>query len=209
MADNQEKFNIYKDKYPVFKFNGYEIMQDDEKITLAYKFEIDGLVKFTPNIKIMRSGMPMKDISKDESFKAIAFNIGLIELISYWKSTCSPNIIIECGSISEGQVEWFKKLYYYGLGEFFYTNSINTSMQEFVKISSTNNEKHRFSCVGNKLDGVLIPIGGGKDSCVTMELLKDVTKKYCIMVNPKEVSHVCSKIAGFNKRKYCNCGKAD
>ena len=48
--------------------------------------------------------------------------------------------------------------------------------------------------------GNLIPIGGGKDSNVTLEILK---KSYNIndtyIINPKEVQLECSKIAGYRE----------
>ena len=147
----------------------------------------------------MKNKLNFKNISEDKNFKLIAFNIGLIELISYWKCTCSPKIVIECGNIYIKQIEWFKKLYFYGLGEFFYINGINTNIQEFVEIDCSNEDVLEYEYSNNKLEGVLIPIGGGKDSCVTMELLKDENKKYCIMINPKNVSIECSEIAGFNE----------
>ena len=53
--------------------------------------------------------MKLKSIDSFQA-KNMAFNIGLIELISYWKSTCSPNVIIKAGYINEEQINWFKNL---------------------------------------------------------------------------------------------------
>ena len=96
----------------------------------------------------------------------------MIELISYFKSTCSKKIIIEADYLSEEQIDWFKKLIYYGLGEFLYSNNIEISEEELTNITCPRNKKElpniKYEGIGN-----LIPIGGGKDSCVTLELLKD------------------------------------
>ena len=51
-------------------------------------------------------------------------SLGMVELVSYWKITCSPQVVIEAGSLSEEQILWWKDLYFNGLGEFFYVNKI-------------------------------------------------------------------------------------
>ena len=40
-----------------------------------------------------------------------AFYLGMVELISYWKITCSPLVIIACHALDDYQIAWFKKLY--------------------------------------------------------------------------------------------------
>ena len=200
MGNNQEKFDLYRNEYPIFRFKKYNIEQNETEIIFTYSFEIDGLAKFNPSVKILKKELNVRDINSDDNFKLIVFNIGLIELISYWKCTCSPKIIIECGNIDNKQIEWFKKLYFHGLGEFFYVNGISTNIKDFMQINCMSDNNLKYKSINSDLAGVLIPIGGGKDSCVTMELLDDVKKKYCIMINPKEVSLECSKISGFDNR---------
>jgi hypothetical protein len=198
MTDNQDKFNNFRKNYSVFRFIDYNVMQNDKEILIKYHFAIDNLSEFKPSITIQKDSLNFRNIDNDKNFELLAFCIGLVELISYWKCTCSPKIIIECGNIDKTQIEWFKKLYFYGLGEFFYINNIKTNMQDFVQIECLG-EKLTYEFAENDFEGILIPIGGGKDSCVTAELLKKVDKKYCIMVNPKETSINCSESAGFDK----------
>ena len=45
---------------------------------------------------------------------------------SIYLTLTSKRIIIECGKLTDEQVEWYKKIYYYGLGEFRYINNIDT-----------------------------------------------------------------------------------
>ncbi len=116
--------------------------------------------------------------------KNIVFNIGLIELISYWKATCSPTILIKAGSLTDQQIDWWKNLYYNGLGEFFYLNSIHISKSEFVTINAEGpvHEKQ----TGDFKDEYIVPVGGGKDSAVTLQLLKDAGCKITpLIINPR------------------------
>ncbi len=195
--ENSMKFNELREKYKEFIFEDYSIKENESEIILEYEFEITGCAKFKPTIKILKKNMKLKDINENK-IKNMAFNIGLVELISYWKCTCSPKVIIKCGFLNKEQIDWFKKLYFYGLGELFYTNGIKTNIDEFMEITCEGKEID----IENEVDlqeGYIVPIGGGKDSIVTLETLNlDRTKDFCSMVNPKPVMLECAKIAGFD-----------
>lgn len=191
------EFKEYREKYKEFYYNSYSITEDDEKINIEFEFEIPNLTKFNPTITILKKKFNFKSIESDY-VKNMVFHIGLIELISYWKSTCSPKIIIKCGYLDKEQINWWKKLYYYGLGELFYTNNIEVGKEEFVQIECTNKTSSiNYNTIEDKLEGYIIPIGGGKDSVVTLETLKiDRKNDYCLIINPKPVTLECAKIAG-------------
>ena len=197
--DKSEDFRQYREKYKEFHYNSYNITENEKEIHIEFKFEIPGLAKFNPTIKILKKDMKLKDINSDY-VKNMVFNIGLIELISYWKSTCAPKVVIKCGNINEEQKKWWKKIYFYGLGELFYTNNIKTSIDEFMEIECTNSDtKLQYDDIQDFSDGYIVPIGGGKDSIVTLETLKlDKQKDYCLIINPKPVTLKCAEIAGFN-----------
>ena len=94
--------------------------------------------------------------------RQIVFSLGMVELVSYWKSACPPQIIVKCGALSKEDCIWWKKLYYNGLGEFFYINDIDVGFDDFVDIKST--QEMIFAPQSfNKSDLNIIPVGGGKD----------------------------------------------
>lgn len=102
----------------------------------------------------------------------------MAEAVSYWKAACPPTVRVLCGSLSGEDILWFKKLWFSGLGEFFYRNGITTELDSFVNIV----------CEGEALPGGgdfvsaglnIIPVGGGKDSAVTTELLSGFRNKIC------------------------------
>ena len=196
--DNFIKFQENRKKYEIFYFNDYWIQENKEAIYLEYEFEIQGLSKFHPQLKIMKKNLKFKDID-NIYVKNMAFHIGLIELISYWKSTCSPRIIVKCGYLNEEQIAWWKKLYFYGLGELFYTNNIQTNIEDFVNIECVSkNTEISYDKISDKSEGYVVPIGGGKDSIVTLETLNiRCENDYCMIINPKPVTLKCAQIAGF------------
>ena len=190
------KFEELRIKYPNFLYNSYKIFEQENKICIEYNFEIENLVIFKPRIEILKKDFKFKDI-KSKVVENIVFNLGMIEAISYFKSTCSPHFFIKCGKIDDFQEKWFQKLYYLGLGEFRFVNNINVSEDDLVKFVSQGNE---FKIEKNQeiLDGIIIPVGGGKDSNVTLDLLKDYKdKSLAFCIGSKNVSLECAKIAGF------------
>ena len=195
--DKSLDFIEYRKKYDTFYYNSYSVTEDAEAIYLEYEFEIKDLAKFHPKTRILKKNMKFKDINSVYS-KNMVFHIGLIELISYWKTTCSPHVIIKCGYIDEKQIDWWKKIYFYGLGELFYTNSIKTTFEEFMDIKCDEGaEKIEYAQIEDESEGYIVPIGGGKDSVVTLETLKiDKKNDYCLIINPKPVTLGCAKIAG-------------
>ncbi|MBE6149136.1 MAG: hypothetical protein E7170_00245 [Firmicutes bacterium] len=184
-----DKYNEYRKIYPNFIFNSYEIIDNINNYKIVYNFEIEGLEIFNPTIEISKD--IIKDINEIDNY--FVFHIGMIELISYWKCTCCPNVIIKADYISEEQLKFFKKLYFHGLGEFFYLNNIDPDYDTFMNIKCIHDEKE-MPKIDIKTDGCLIPIGGGKDSNVTLEILKEYNNDYFI-INPKEVSIKCANIA--------------
>lgn len=195
--DKLIEFNEYREKYKEFYYNSYEIREDDEAIYLEYDFEILNLKKFNPKLRILKKDMNFKSINS-EYVKNMVFHIGLIELISYWKSACSPKVIIKCGYLNEKQIAWWKKLYFYGLGELFFTNNIKTDLESFMTIECEDKEKEfKYEQIDDISDGYIVPIGGGKDSVVTLETLNiDRKNDYCLIINPKPVTLGCAEIAG-------------
>ncbi len=195
--NNYLKFKEFREKYPEFIYENYSIEENEKEIIIKYKFTIPNCIEFNPSLKILKKNMQLKKLEGNK-IENMVFSIGLIELISYWKCTCSPKVTIKCGKLNEEQKSWLKKLYFYGLGELFFTNNIKTNIEEFMEINSEGN-KLEIEEEEDNLEGYIVPIGGGKDSCVTLETLKVDTKKdYALIVNPKPVTFECAKIAGFD-----------
>ena len=197
--DNSLKYIELRNKYKEFYYNNYNLREDNETIYIEFEFEIPNLAIFKPITKILKKHMKLKSIDSIQA-RNMAFNIGLIELISYWKSTCCPQIVIKCGYLSDEQIKWWKKLYFYGLGELFYTNNIQNTIDDFVTIKCEKEKSELdYEEIRDDSEGYIVPIGGGKDSVVTLETLEFNKKEdYCLIINPKPVTLECAKIAGID-----------
>ena len=158
----------FRDKYDVFVYDDYKIYDSIDELKVKYIYKISDYV-FNPIVTINKS--EIKNVNYNKSFlDYLLFNFGIINAINYYKLTCAKKMIIKCGYLDDIQKEFFKKLFYNGLGELLYKNKLDIKYDEFLEIETIDKEysfKIEDTFVGN-----LIPIGGGKDSIVTLELLK-------------------------------------
>lgn len=178
------KFERFRREAPVFEYKSYTITETEETIETDYVFSIVGVADFHAGWSFPRpEGFSVKD---DFAFERLAFSLGMAEAVSYWKATCSPVMRVECGSLDEEQIRWWKKLYFLGLGEFFYVNGIITDIDSFMDIQCSGS----FTCTAETerapLSGCLVPIGGGKDSALTLETLTQAGMKCrCYAINKR------------------------
>lgn len=165
-------YETIRKNYPLFRYKGYSLKNDGENIYISYDFETEGLTTFCPEIRIDTKNLPVINAFDAPVGRKIIFNLGMVEAVSYLKATCSPNMQVECGFLDDEDKNWWKKLYFGGLGEFFYRNNINADFDTFLSIEcsgadiKTDNEQIN---IGKKS---LVPVGGGKDSAVTAEIIK-------------------------------------
>ena len=191
-------FNDLRKEYKYFYYNKFEITENESEIVLRFDFEIPNLAHFTPTTSILKKNFKFKDINSVYA-KNMVFNIGMIELISYWKCACPENVIIKCGKLNSDQIDFWKKLYFNGLGELFYRNKIKTDINSFMNIQSTGDIDFHYEKIDDESFGYIVPIGGGKDSVVTLETLPlDRNSDLCLIINPKPVTLKCASLAGFD-----------
>ncbi len=190
-------YEIVKQKYNKFIYRNYQIEEDKQNLYLKYNFEIENLTTFQPVLTIPKKNFKWQHLETGV-VRNVVFHIGMIEAISYWKATCSPYFDVRCGTLGEEQIQWFKKLIYLGTGEFRYQNKIKVSQEDFVQIVTQGTELKPES-LKYTLTDVIIPIGGGKDSNVTLELLKQSKqKRFGFRMNMRDVARKCAEIAGLS-----------
>jgi len=200
----QEKFNQLREEYPFMEFSGFEAIVDSAGLHVKYTFNLADKHIFHPGFSIPRkrffNNFPTSGSIETPLFQNLIFQIGMIELVSYWKAACSPKLIIKGRKLSADQELWWKNVYYLGLGEFFYTNEIITSRKEFMDIIS---EGEAIPLQSINLDEtVIVPIGGGKDSVVTLELLSKTAKIRPFIMNPRGATLECVRVAGFGNEGF-------
>ncbi len=187
--NRQEFYQNCRNEHPTFTFQGYSYELDDSGIGMTFNFSIDGLAEFHPTWFIPK--INKLDNLNNNLIDDMVFSLGMVELISYWKIACPPTVIIKDRKLSEKQIGWWKKLYFNGLGEFYYTNGINEEFEDFMTITCDSNKATRtfkepaLTASSNNKPKVMVPVGGGKDSVVSIELLKNKADICCYVINSR------------------------
>jgi hypothetical protein len=183
-------------KHPRIIYHRFACLREAHSLTLSFEFSLSPDLRFSPTITIPSSSQAEHDSVTDR----LAFLIGMVELISYWKLACPPRIEIECGHLSQKEIEWWKELYREGLGEFFYVNKINPRI-EFNFIVTPSLTPSTIKPNREEAQGVLILVGGGKDSIVTLEAAKawGDRPKAALCVNPIQASLDAVKQSGLKQ----------
>lgn len=184
-SNNRQSFEKFRSEYPVLIYNSYQYSIEANTIRFSFEFQLSDSIIFRPSAEIVFPQIPQIKETLHTLLDNLIFQIGMIELVSYWKATCSPEIVVKAGYLNSDQIEWWKDLYYNGLGEFFYLNEITTSKADFVTITSTGNDWKPVTGL-NLTNEYIVPVGGGKDSSVTIELLlKNGERVHPLIMNPR------------------------
>lgn len=175
-----------RNKYPFFTYQSFDYHLKGENLSIDFYFQTQPDFDFKHSLVIKNiPGQRFKNLPTP-ALNNLIFNLGLIELFSYWKATTSPTIKIKAGPLSKAQTTWWKNLLLNGMGEFFFTNNIDFTKKDFIKIQAPDH-KGKIPLYQPSPDskGVLVPVGGGKDSLVSLETLKKAGQSISTMaVNP-------------------------
>jgi len=196
LKDNHKLYEQLKTDYPFFVYEDFTISDSGDKIHVTYHFNLADKFSFHPELEFFKNGLSDNSLSAEVG-KNFVFHIGLVELISYWKAACPSQIIIKPYNLTQEQIDWWKYLWFNGLGEFFYMNNIRVSLIEYVQVTCLGNDYPTSVNIHADNKKVLVPVGGGKDSAVTLELLKTYFDCTPFAVNPRGAILETIKAAGF------------
>lgn len=139
----------------------------DGQAQLAYAFD-DG-----PEL-IERVSFPDSPALQEERKTAFDVALRLLHLIagvSYYKAGLPAEIRVETNVPDRGTVAFLEQVYLHGLAEFAYQNKLD--LRGRITFPSNNCEALPAGVLGLPRR-TLVPIGGGKDSLVSVEMLKSV-----------------------------------
>ncbi len=210
--------------YPEFIYKNYSYARKGNNLELLFYFLIKPDLEFNTKINIKNINQKRFNNIDLKVLENLIFHLGLIEMLNYWKLTCSPKIKINKGGIKSDGLNLLKKIIERGMGQYFYENKINFLKDGFLKLE-IKREKNEFKKPSEeKLNPkkYLVPVGGGKDSAVVIEILKnkgaiiggfslneqkpqkDIAKIAGLRENISIKREIDSKIFAMNKRGFLN-----
>lgn len=171
-------------KHPVLHFHGWE--HSDRQV--IFFLELEPGIKFSPKLEF--------EFTLKEIPPTFFFHLGLMEILSYWKAACPARILIHCGQPPPKVLPFWTKLFRLGLSEFYFVNKIapNEALPE-IAFEGPEISMARPSSTS----GGLILCAGGKDSAVSLELLKSVDHHRAFCLNPTPAALATIERAGYER----------
>ncbi len=159
-----------KPKAKNFIFTDYKLEPDKKRAVFSYEIEFANRLplRFAETI-VFPNKFSIEKIPA-ELLENVLQSAHLILGISYYKLYCPEKIKIQSKPISKEQAEFWSVVYKKGLGEFFYKNKIDS--KGLVNFPYDKKAKAEARALKRK-ERMLVGIGGGKDSIVAGELLKE------------------------------------
>ena len=226
-----ERAEELRRRYPRFVYERFAAERAGDALRVKFHFRAEPDLGFAPETVFPGVDWARVDALPEGTLENLLFHIGLIETLSYWKATCSPEIRVEAGALDEEQTGWFLGLLRRGMGEYFYVNGIDWRGEEFVRVVGGGGTKQenqvqvprRFASRDDKQEQIprlaalarddrvgvvrddstknLVLTSGGKDSVVTLELLREALSATgqpfdCLLLNPTEAAIAVARQAG-------------
>ncbi|HEU4914889.1 MAG TPA: hypothetical protein VFT16_05850 [Candidatus Saccharimonadales bacterium] len=148
-------------QFQQFIFESYQFTPEDR--TLRLKYALDDAYHFTETFRFNFDYVDYSPEALDRALQLLFFVAG----VSYYKKFLPPQIVVKQGDIDTPTAQFLGKTYQKGLGELFYVNQLDPNTP--VAFPATMQSKQPVTVHG---EGKLIGLGGGKDSLVTVELLR-------------------------------------
>lgn len=161
-----------RSEHPVFHYQSASLVWQGDDLQLVFEYLIEPDLRFKHTLTFINLPDSAQEIP-EKTLHTYAAHLGLAEMFNYWKLTASPEIQNHVINLTPEQENFWHDLLIGGMGEYFYVNQIDFNQENFVKIVSDNFEDHsNTSFTPNSPESsetkMLIPLGGGKDSVVTL-----------------------------------------
>jgi len=153
-------------KRKLFKFLSSDYDESTTTVKLRYGFDDDVVFE---ECFIFNDAPPITSLKQKHALETCIRNLHLAAGVSYYKAYAPTDIHIENNKLSKNEARFFEKFYLKGLGEFAYKNQLD--LHDQIHFPSSN-QAAAAAADWPLRKRTVVPIGGGKDSIVTLEALK-------------------------------------
>nr|VFJ47050.1 MAG: hypothetical protein BECKDK2373B_GA0170837_101534 [Candidatus Kentron sp. DK] len=175
------KVKFHPERVEKFCFEGYEYDEANHLARLSYAFAMDSgsEITFTETFEFTDAGPLTSDGQRNALDRALRF-LHIAAGVSYYKAAAPGIIEIKGAPLLAEEAAFFEKLYRNGLAEFAYVNRLDLWERIRFPFATTDCCQGEPSTPIERREiidypwhrGIVVPLGGGKDSLVTMEIMK-------------------------------------
>jgi hypothetical protein len=153
--------------FSTFRFLSREL-EDSGRVSLRYA--LDDELHFTEAIDLPVPG-PLGEAERERVDGLLAL-LHWVAGVSYYKLAVPAGVSLESGEPAPAQAALLEALYSEGLGEFAYTNGLAGPPRPRFASRNGLTAPHTPPASTAALQRVLVPVGGGKDSAVALEIVR-------------------------------------
>ncbi len=156
-----------------FEFSGYRFKPREKFLEFEYKIGFVGRKPLVFVEKIILPKIPNLEKIPRGLLTELLGDLHLMLGVSYYKTYCPPKIKL-AKPLSPDKVLFWETVYKKGLGEFFYRNRL--AVKKTIGFPVAQKQKEEKNYFLPRKNRSLVGVGGGKDSIVAVELLKQAKK---------------------------------
>ncbi len=159
--------------YVGFRSLGWTFDESTGDATCSYALETDDghRVGLHETFRFPNVGGVALDDARREVLHRLLDNLAVVAGLSYYKLAAPAHVIVEHGVWSAADVAYHRALLTNGLGEFCWENNLDLLDPVWTFPAGERNPQSGPVVVPTP-NGPLVPVGGGKDSCVTIEAVR-------------------------------------
>ena len=199
-----DQFLELRNRFDRFVYESCQIRREQGTVHCVFAYRLQGVDRLVSLEHQVRFALLPEEeaFEPDALFARSIFLLGLAEAVSYWKTACPYLLEVEAGPLAPQELAFWERLYTRGLGEFWYLNGIYGHVPEdaYIRLVPSQTQPDPVYRAG-PLSGALIPVGGGKDSVVSLELLRrlghDKADSDCFLLSARQAAYDTAELAGY------------
>ena len=156
---------LHREQVKSFHFAQCFFDEAEKTAHLQYAFN-DGAISFEETVRFNQAP-DVVDVNRRQAIEQCLRLLHLAAGVSYYKLYIPDEIKVDCTSLTKKEANFFNLFYRAGLGEFSYRNNVSLHIDfPFSETAKTEPVSLRLK------KRIVVPVGGGKDSIVSIEALK-------------------------------------
>jgi len=165
---------FHPDDYTAFEYTSFSINTEHTGIELNYRFVGKHEVAFTETVELPAADRGLDD-AEHIAMQRTARLLFLAAGLSYYKAAAPVGIKI-MPAVTKEEVAFLTQLIANGMTEFAYVNNLPEALHPIIEATVLEAAEPQLLPRADS-EQPLVPIGGGKDSIVTLEALRATAKK--------------------------------
>jgi UDP-N-acetyl-alpha-D-muramoyl-L-alanyl-L-glutamate epimerase len=169
-----------------FRYTGFTFAAGVAEFSFA-------LVGDTTETFVERVTFEQADVAADDRLTRVLALLGAVLGLSYYKAAAPGRFVVDGPGLTAGAVEYLRRVLREGLAEFAYRNELPGFLEPTIESDTVE------PLAQTRVSGTpLVPIGGGKDSVVSVESLAAAgLEPVQFAVNPNVIIRRVAEVSGY------------